>query len=175
DYIIPEVHPVVWETVLKDKNPVILCDGGLLESFYSLLYIEALRKIYPDKNISWIGNPKYNYLVHIQNIAEISPSKFDTKLVNEYPTPVFMDADDNFYFNVLLNYKLTFKINNRKSFFKINKEPIIQQIFKNALLDYDKSYFPVFRKYSSFKLDNWLKSNKLSNRTKYVLIFQDDL
>lgn len=175
NYIIPEVHPVVWDTVLQQKKPSVICNSGLLESFYSLSYVEAIHNIYPDKDVMWIGNSKYNYLVHSQNIAKISPYSFSEFSISQYPTPIFMDLEDNFYFNSLLNYIKTYKIiKTKKNQFVYNNEPIIAQIFKNAMLDY-VGCNPVLRLHNSLKYDAWMKSKKLSPRLKYILIFQDEI
>jgi hypothetical protein len=171
-YIVPEIDREVWDLVLKDKDIVVTCFGGVLESFFSLAYLEFLSEIYPDKKLNWLGYKEFEPFVRAQRLGQFSNINLKKKMLEDYPTPIFFDAKSNAYLNVLNNYKVT------KSYWGKypveNEEPILKQIFVNSLTQWD-NYFPKMRYLTEMSADYEIWKKRLSFRDdkKFILVFAD--
>lgn len=170
-YILPKTSKITYDKVIEDKeNLVVLCYGGLLESFLSLTIVEALNKQFPQKKLFWSGYDDFKDLIKIQGITQPINSIIDENKVKQYPIPIFFDKEDNVYFNALHNY-LTKDPFVYTEEIRINKKPIVRQIFDNSLLRWDKRFLPKIRQLNLRKYDKWANLERFYNNQKYVLIF----
>lgn len=166
-YIIPGIDAKIWNKALDNKNFIISCYGGFLESFFSLSYCEAIAAIEPNRTLKWMGSPEFEKLANMQGLANINDFDLGNDTLGLYPVPIFMDADNNAYFNVLNDYIHTKSIKSKD--FIINKNIILEQIYKNLLIPWD-NYIPKIRVQSS-KYKIWKKEKKFYDNLKYILIF----
>src|SRR5690606_22885327 len=134
-YIVPEIDGNTWNRVLKDKTFIITCYGGLLESFFSLAYCEAIAKIEPYRKITWMGTTDFEYFVNAQGIASINSFDLGANIVDKYPAPIFMDKQNNAYFNVLNNYLETKSYRSKWPYY--NKDICLKQLYKNCMLEWN--------------------------------------
>lgn len=170
-YIVPEINGETWRSVMGNKSAVLLASGGLLESFYSLTILEALKLENPYRALFWSGSQQFKYLFDINTIAKHISIDLD---INKYPTPVFFDKDDDYvFFNSLYNY-ITIKdfrgFDNKKE----NNKPIVQQIFSNSLMGWRNDYLPKLRLLNEIegkKHKDWLNSYGISKLGRYVVYF----
>lgn len=133
----PQIKNHIWESVVLTKKDFITVSfGGLLESLLSLICIESLSDNISNHNLFWLGFEKYNDLIDMQNLANISKITLTEKILKQYPAPLFFDANDNVYFNLLNNYKII-DIPDKKHK-QANKSPIIQQVVNNSFFPYSK-------------------------------------
>lgn len=168
-YILPKTAKITYDQVIEDKeNLIVICYGGLLESFYSFMLVEALSEHFPDKNIFWSGNGEFDEIAYINKIAEPIRSIVDKDLIKQYPVSIFFDKQDNVYINTLHNYitKDPFIITDE---IRINDELILVQIFENCLLDWNK-YVPKIRILSDKRFNKWKKNNSFYSNQKYIVI-----
>lgn len=167
-YIHPQIDMDTWNAVIDCKDIVVTSFGGLLESLFSLTVVEALHRIRPDQDIYWLGNDTYSNLHYINGISKSCSINLTPKMLKNYPTPLFFDKDNRIYFNLLFNFLL------KKSFWncypKERKEPVFEQIFSNALIPFDKSYLPKFRRLGTDFIDELIKTNKLTSKSNIITI-----
>ncbi len=171
-YIIPEINLDVWKKIVHGKKITVVAHGGLLESYFSLCYLEILNYLVPSNKIHWCGNIFFNPLVHLNGIATVNIN-CPQSILSKYPTPIFMDKDKNIYFNCLNNYQIV-KPYYGGSGYK-DKSPIIKQILRNSLTSWENHYAPKFRKLGSLSdsFVNWSKANKFNLRNPYICFFYD--
>ena len=165
-FVVPEINAKIWQRVLNDKDFVISCYGGLLESFFSLLYSEILLKIEPYRNVYWMGNEDQYKIVNYQGLTKIFEYNLGIETLKDYPVPIFMDAENNAYYNVLNNYLIT------KSF-KSNKVIdtdgcISKQLLSNLMIPWD-DYSIKLRKFDDYKYKSWKKESGIENN-KFIVI-----
>lgn len=171
-YIWPELDKEIWDQVLKDKKFVIVANGGLFESFFSLSLLEALNATDPTRQLYWTGSSKYSSLAYMNGLSKPSPIEVDASLAKRYPAPIFLDKYDLAYFNCLNNYIKMRPYTQRG--YKANMRPVTKQIFENSLLDWDFKYIPQLRKLLiSNELEEWRKRSRFYDNKPFVLIFPD--
>lgn len=133
----PKIKSHIWDSVvLPKKDFTTVSFGGLLESLLSLICIESLSNNISNHDLYWLGFEKYNNLIEMQNLASVSKITLTNKILKQYPAPLFFDANNNVYFNLLNNYK-TIDIPDKK-YTQPNKNPIIQQVVNNSFFPYSK-------------------------------------
>ncbi len=169
-YIIPGIDANTWEKNVKDKNYIVTCYGGLLESFFSLSYLEALSRTSSGKEIKWMGNPDFEYFVKAQGIGKVNEFDLGSNVVDKYPAPIFMDRENNAYFNVINNYVETKSYKPGPSV--TNKDICLKQIFQNCMIPWDGDT-PKLRMHSVKKYNEWKSANKFHDNLKYILVFTD--
>jgi len=162
--IVPQITSENWDDHIKDKPKTILAHGGLLEAFWSLSIAKAIKNIEPLLNPSWSGPEVFKNLILA---AEGLPFKSVPDVGDKYPTPIFMDKERNIYFNALNNYT---KTNTYKLQSKKNNKPLLQQLFTNSLLPWDKKYIPKLNKFNYDKYNKWCKSISFFDNKKFILI-----
>jgi hypothetical protein len=167
-YIHPSIDLDTWNTAVNEKDIIITVFGGLLESLFSLTVIEALYKLKPNQNIYWLGTDKYSNLHYINGISKPCSISLTPKILRNYPTPLFFDKDNKIYFNLLFNFLLKKSYYNKKP--KEREEPIFEQIFLNALIPFNNSYLPKLRRLGTDFIDDLIKSNKLTSKSKIITI-----
>lgn len=167
----PKLTVNIWKDVLQNRNAVVAVHGGLIESYVSLIYLEAINYLAPEKKIYWNGNQQMNQLVWLNGLASISP--IDVKsILTEYPAPIFLDRQNYFYFNVLNNY-LVYRTLSGKFSFK-NRKPIIRQMLDNTTLDWNDFYLPQIRKNElPNDLKEWIRIIRFNMNQPYVCLFPD--
>lgn len=169
-YIIPEIDSETWNQVLDGKNIIITVFGGLFESFFSLSAAEALVSFGFSHKLFWLGNKEFLPLVRAQNLCKPSFVEITTKILKDYPTPIFFDKDNNAYFNLLNNYII------RTSYWGKYPEPVespvMEQIFRNVMVPW-KDNIPKLRNLGTEFYDELCNIGRINNRSKIILIVLD--
>jgi hypothetical protein len=169
-YVIPKVDFDVWKEFVDKREIVVVAYGGFFESFFSLSFIEMVKDLLPGKKVSWLGNLEYEFLLKAQNLVRRSLLPLTKEKLAKYPVPLFADAGNNAYYNCLHNYIYS------KSFFlkhrKENRDPLLKQIFNNALVPFDPKYTPKLRNlnYLSSEYNDWKRAARFSDKGKFILI-----
>lgn len=171
-YIIPEVNLDVWNKITANKNIVVVAYGGLIESYISLCYLEMLNYIVPENAIYWCGKSKFESLVYLNGIAKLSHS-FSKEFLVRYPTPIFMDVDQNVYFNCFNNVLIVKPYYGGVGY--KDKSPLIKQLLRNSALPWNKQYVPQFRRLSFPTKDflQWSRLTKFDLNQPYICLFQN--
>lgn len=151
----------------------VVCNGGLLESFFSTFAIEYIKYKYPYKNIIWHGPESHKFIIKNQGIATCS-NLIDKKISESYPVPFFKDLDNNSYFNLLDNY--FFHKDYLGNIKNKNLSNFIDTFNSNFMLDNLLEY-PIKYRVSSNDNDflNWKSLNKNILNKPYILILPDRL
>lgn len=166
----------IWGTVLADRNAAVCCFGGLFESYFSLVFIEAISYLTPSKTIYWLGNKEYYDLIKLQGLAIPHDNGVDQLTLDQYPVPIFLDEKDYFYYNVLNN---VFPAN--KFIRKNIKKYVISNVGRSAgyrILDnltfsYKDDFRPKLRKYKDDKFLQWAEKVNLDLKRPMVCVFPD--
>lgn len=148
--IIPALSRDVFSRILEEaKNVNVLCPGYLLESIIASI----TNDIFINSDIKvkkWIMPNHYSKLSRFfgLNYKGSSGDIFSEyrrlrEAVNSYPCPIFMDGDNNIYFNLLFNYGKRVSYRNHKT--KDNNESFWKQIINNTCLsdNYNFKYFDI--------------------------------
>lgn len=172
-WVEPTLQHDVWHGVLDGRDAVVVCHGGLIESYFSLTYLEMLNCLAPDKKIYWSGDKQFNRLIWMNGLGNMNPTEFTKKMVSSYPLPLFLDGGNFFYLNVLNNYQRVISIDRLRRRKKYN--PILIQMFANTTLaTWDDSFLPQMRNNATpAELKTWLGVNKFHLNKPYVCIFPD--
>lgn len=171
-YVVPDINLDVWNKAINSKNIVVVSYGGLIESYFSLCYLEMLNYITPNSKIYWCGNTKFNPIVHLNGIAK-TEAYCPKEILSRYPTPLFIDKINNIYFNCLNNYKVVKPYYGGKGY--IDKSLISKQLLRNSALPWNIQYIPKFRNinFPSKEFLNWSRLVKLDLNKPYVCFFYD--
>lgn len=171
-YIEPKIDAETWNSVLADKDAVILAYGGFLEAFYSLMVAEVLNRQKPSRRLFWGGNHMFKPLPMIQGLAHPIDSIVSAEKAKKYPVPLFLDKENIAYFNCLNNYitKTTYLQTSPR----IRKDPVIKHIFDNSMVDWDQ-YLPKLRYLNNYRKPfvEWMKLSKFYPNKPYIVIFPD--
>ena len=171
-YIIPEVNLDVWKKVVNDRKITVVAYGGLLESYFSLCYLEILNYLIPKNKIQWCGNNTFNSLVHLHGIASLT-NNCPKEILSKYPTPIFMDKSKNIYFNCLNNYQQVKPYYGGSGY--TDRSPIVKQLLRNSLAPWEQQYIPKFRNLNSLT-DGflcWSKVSRFDLSRPYICLFYD--
>lgn len=170
-YVVPEISAPLWQSLTKDKELTVICNGGLLESFFSCTILEAINYISPKSSLSWAGDVRHLPLIKINGLAKIHDNykSLSQNVAEQFPTPIFLDKQNNVYFNCLNNYIKVFSYYGKFGY--QDKRASCAQIFQNSLLSWDEQFIPRLRNYSS-NIDNLIKLPLLQNKS-FVLILPD--
>lgn len=163
----PSINYENWTRISENKNIVVLAYGGLIESFFSLSFIEAYGQLEPHRKFFWAGDSRFVPLVHYQKKALI---KNVPNISSRFPTPIFLDAENNIYFNCLNNYLNVKSISGRNSYF--DKRLIFKQIFANAMINWDgRRYIPKLNVVNNEFYNKWSKLNRFYDNKNFILLF----
>lgn len=170
-YIVPEINLDVWNRIIDGKKITVMAHGGLVESYFSLCYLEMLNYITPKSRIFWSGNDKFSSLVHLNGIAKIE--SLPNGIVSRYPTPLFMDKSQNIYFNCLNNYLVVKPYYGGKGY--KDKNLLSKQLLRNSTLPWNIQYIPKFRNFDlpSKEFINWSRVVRLDLNRPCVCFFYD--
>lgn len=166
-FIIPEIDLNIWEKVTLDHNLIITAFGGLFESFFSLSIAEGIRSFDSSHKLYWLGNPKYEFFANAQGLCKISNINITPDILKEYPVPLFFDQENNAYINTLNNYLI--KTAYWGKYPEPVNSPVVEQIFKNAMIPWD-NYIPVLRNLGSEFYDELEKINHFTYKSKIITI-----
>ena len=170
NYIVPKIDSRIWKRTVENKDFIVTCYGGLLESFFSLSYCESLARVHPEKEIRWMGDPDLEHIVNSQGIAKISEFDLGADVVSKYPVPIFMDKENHAYFNVLNNYIHTKSYKSDKSY--ENEHICLKQIYQNCLIEWDHDV-PIIRNPDTSKYEDWKEKNGFYDTKKYIVLFAE--
>jgi hypothetical protein len=173
-YVVPKIDRQVWERVLTGRDISVVAHGGLLESLFSLSYFEALASFDAKHDMFWIGNPSYYSLVQSQGLAKVSPYDFSQKTVKKYPVPLFLDDSGGAFFNCLNNYPTARSWYGKHPIRR--KEPILQQLFDNSLVEWNSEFIPKLRRLPARCHEEWLRRGPGPARNaRYVLVCPESI
>lgn len=167
-YVKPKLDYKSFNKLIENKNIVLLCFGGIFESYFSLSILEAYRHIGLNNRLYYKTYSKYNIIYKMNELSSEFKYSIGDKFHTRYTTPLFNDNSGNAYANVLNDY-LFYKNFRYKGKFR-RKSSVLSQMFDNSLLDWD-SYYPVIRNDGRF--DNWCRINKFDYKTPFVCIFPE--
>jgi len=170
-YIVPEISGEYWHKAVAGRDLVVACFGGLIESFFSLTYLEVLNHLVPNKKLYWDGYQKFHELLKDNSLA-IPFGQLQPQNLVPFPTPIFMDRENYTFFNVLNNYIAVSAYYGEFAYY--DQKALFQQLFRNCLVSWDRQYLPKIRANAPTALGEWAKINKFSFNRPYVVIFPDD-
>lgn len=170
-YIIPKIDMLSWKMATDNKGFItIICFGGLFESFYSLIAAESISSINKELKIHIKCDDRFLYFSKAQGICKYSNLIIDKDVVKKYPVPLFFDADNNVYLNILNNY------NTRSSYWgKYEEEvkgPATKQLYENSLISTSK--FPVLRDIEFDFYNELISSGLIKQTSKIITIITND-
>lgn len=158
-------------TILDKKDIIISCHGGLIESYCSLLYLEAVRKNISNCNLLWNGSKDYHGLIEANGLANVF-NGLKPKALDNYPTPIVFDKKGSVIFNCLFNYRKEYNIQGK--LVKVRKDSLVKQIFAGCFYPWSKKYIPEFRNLKFLdRLNDWMKAYKFNFDSKFVVIIPD--
>ena len=165
-YIIPELDLDSWQYAVKDKKIVPICHGGFLEHICATMVVESIAANNPSKKIEWISDKFYEQIWKANGIGKKSDVYLDKGILQQYPAPLFFDADDTIVFSNCLNNYLT--VNSiRKSKSYNDSKAATMQIFRNAMVPWRTSYLPKMRNLSKPDLVDFDESKP------FIVLFPD--
>lgn len=170
-FLINKIPDFVWSRFVKPRKNIIVSYGGLIESFFSLTLAEIFNFIYPDKQIYWCGYDKYKPLLEMNGLLKYNEYQIGDEIISGYNTPIFFDKEGDVYFNYLNNYLKTKSFDLQKV--KTNKQPILQQIFSNSMMEWKVNFIPKIRNLNEFNFKKWASENKFYKNNPYIIIFPD--
>lgn len=155
--------------IIKNNNNIhnVICYGGLLENYISLYLLSYLKR--QNKKINFIGHYEFNNFIKKITGSSLNSYLLNKQVIDNYPSPIFFDKDNNIYYNIL--YNLYNEINyagidigeHKKCILKvINNNIIYKNIFDNPIdisnLLFSKHYL------------NWKNSNKNLLKIPYIIV-----
>lgn len=171
-YIVPELSYESWKLALNDRNAIVTSFGGLIEAFTSLCLLEAINYVSPQTKTYWCGDLKFKSLVAANGLAAFSDLELNQTILQNYPVPLFMDQEKNVYFNVLNNYIEVKTYHGAKGYH--DKKPILRQILRNTMMDWDDRYIPHLRNLRCMEeFGRWAKTAYFQTNRPYVCVFPD--
>jgi len=169
-YILPDVDLETWNKVLDKKDIIITAFGGMIESFFSLSFAEALHSFDPGHKVYWLGDPKYHLFARSQGLCKLCNINLTPDKLKDYPVPLFFDRKDNAYLNALVNYKV------RRAYWgkypEERSEPALQQIFQNCMVPW-RDYRPAMRRLGTEFWDELIQTGRVRKTTKVITIIID--
>ncbi len=169
NFIIPQLQFNQLSPHLKDKEFIILCDGGFLETFFSLSILEMLNIYFPLQK-KYLSS-KFSSLAVANGIAKPIDKCIPDETLRRYTTPLFFDRDNRAYFNCLYNYRYRQPFLGGKN--KRDYRPVIRQICEKVLIPWNLDYLPRFRNLNSNHINNSFKLAKMHTNQPYVLIIPE--
>lgn len=169
-YIVPEISAEYWHKALRQRTVVVTCFGGLIESFFSLTYLEVLNHLVPSQKLYWDGYGQFAELVTTNGLASVF-GQLKPEDLAPFPTPIFLDRNNYVFFNVLSNYLDVYAYYGNWGY--RDKKAIFKQLFRNCLVNWDHQYLPKFRINMPQAILDWAKINQFSFDRPYVVIFPD--
>jgi hypothetical protein len=131
-----------------------------------MILAEVLKTQNPKTRLFWIGNGKFDGLIHLNGLCENSNINIKV-ILDKYPVPIFLDKYNNVYFNLLNNYII------RKSYWgmyeEVTKKPILKQLMDNFTIPWD-GQLPIMRKLTTDKFRSWCNINHIRDNSKIILI-----
>jgi len=171
-YVLPELSGVSWKKANEGRMPLVICYGGLIESFLSLSFFELYNFISPSTVMKWSGHEVFLPLVKINNLAKPGPI-IDEGILQRFPLPIFMDREKTLYCNFMYNYL------KKRPYYggaeKVRREPIFQQALENMTQPWQAEFLPQMRNIVSTKLqlETYAKSKQFSFKLPFICIFPD--
>lgn len=172
----PIVSKDIWNNNVKNKNATIVMPGHFLEVLTSLMAVRILKD--NGVNATTFITPAYytdllkffSIKVNCGRKKEPIIKEYDRLMepVNSYPVPIFLNGNDDIYFNLLNNYGGNRKDIKGKKFPMVDK-PYWKQILCNTCSNYSNPIFPLINKEDLFKSKLDLFKDKGIN-SKYILL-----
>lgn len=144
-FVIPKMDYGLLVSLLADKKVTVICLGGFIETYLSLIAAEAISRNCHNVDLYWSGTHAPE-LVEYQGLMERSAHTFERAISEQYPVPIFFDKRDNRYFDPFYQYwKFNPVIPGALSRTRRPKPPL-EQIALNILFPWDVGYLPTMRK-----------------------------
>lgn len=170
-YVELQLDQSAWKKIFTNKEVIIACFGGFLESYFATSIAKAIKHISPSTEVYWNGKSDY---LHFGELPQFNGTKsiLNKELINNYPVPLFYDQEQKVVFmNILFNY--IYKYTYRGDFGYHDKKSVFSQIFRNSFLEWDKNYLFDYN-YDDVDFRLWLKQCKLSLNENIILLFPDE-
>ena len=181
DIVDPIISREIWCKHVRNKPATIVMPGYLLEVLTSLMATKILK----DNGVnivSWITPSYYTDLLKFFNVKvtcskkKESPIKEFNRLIepaNSYPVPVFLNGNDEIFFNLYNNYGGNRRNTKGKLQDRLDK-PYWKQLLCNTCSNYSNPIFPIINKDDLFKSKLDLFKEKGID-SKYILLDNSNL
>lgn len=171
--VIPRMDADNWRKAFVGKTAVLSLEGGFIENIFTLSFFEALSQIIPGQKMEWCGDPFYKEACELQGLAKPT-ERISTEDLRRYPVPLFFNADKTAVFmNCLNNYREVYTYYGE--FMYNDQRSLLQQIFRNLMIDWSQRYLPMFRKLEvPDRLHKFAKTSGFNMKAPYVLLMPDD-
>lgn len=179
DVIEPYISNEVWKVFLRGKNATIVCPGYLLEA-YVASFAPSILSNYGVTVNRWIMPEYYSSMVKFL-APETDESTFSkdenlfegfyriSEVIDCYPAPIFFDAKDNVYFNMLFNYSDVFNKDGEKTDVVIDS-PYWKQMLNNLCVDSKVRNNQINKDKLKKRFNVLLSKLGLLHKDKYVLL-----
>lgn len=172
-YLIPQLTNAIWSRVIETHNPVVVANGGLLEAYYSLIYLELLNSTFPLKSRYWSGPKKFQPLIKLNGLAHLTDSIISDSVLERFPTPIFMDTVGNTYLNCMhsyMSYRSIYGGPDRRRY-----QSLVEQLIQNSCQEWCEHYTPLMRNWNVIpdQISQWAKINRFDLNKPYVFIAPD--
>lgn len=170
--VYPQLPFEILSNILKDKEAIIVNNGGLIESYCSFYLLEALNYNFPSVPLYWSGNPKFHCLLEKNGLAK--PFKqISQETINKYPLPLFLNKTNKVFFNCLFNCIKRRTFRGKK--LPTSRESILTQIFKNSLISKEPFFLPKWRRNTEFPkdLETWSKAFRYNKNKPFIVIIPE--
>jgi hypothetical protein len=170
-YIVPELASTLWKDHISNKEIILACFGGLIETYFSFSILESINYVSPKLKLSWAGPIQFKFLCEMHGLAKYYPD-FDRDILEDFPTPIFFDKQNRVYFNCLNNYLIVKSYYGTKGY--KDKRILARQIAEKSLVPWDEKFIPKIKSFSiSKELEQWINLVKFKTTTPIVLILPD--
>jgi len=175
--LVPSVNRDIWKELIITKPTTAICPGYFFEALFVPLFQKVLNQ-YGVKIQRWIIPSYYTDLLKLFNIKnETIDERKDFfkefvrvyRTIHLFPSPIFMDRENNLYFNMLHNYGVTRCVNGK--YLDRNYDNCWKQILKNTCsYPYEMAY-PFFdHELLKIQLKKFFEQKNIDIDKPYVIL-----
>lgn len=167
-HINPDLNSL--SSFIKNRDFILCCYGGILETYYTLMYTEYLSLKFKDKKFYWVGNNVFNTLIKSNSICKVLNQDINKDHILKANIPFLSDEENKYcIINPLYTY---LKINKKGRFIKDSRNFIAQ--INNTFIKSPKDFFPKLRdKRIPESYNKWKLINKINDENNIIMIFPD--
>ena len=167
-YINPDINSLF--SFIENKDFLLCCYGGVVETFFSLIYLEYLSLKFKDKKYYWIGNSIFSSMIRSNGLARVLNAQINKEHITKANIP-FLSSEDEKY--CIINPLYTY-LKKQKKGRKIKDIRNFLAQLNNAFIKNVKEYFPLFRdKRIPESYSKWKVANKVIDENNIIMIFPD--
>ena len=168
----PYVPESIFLREIGRRDPVIICNGGLLENYFALSYAEYIKsKTFYRKPVYWTGNHLYHPMVKANSLCSIVEQTVDNNILRQYGTSIIIDQE-NIYLNSLSKY---LKYSGGRKKYNIYKN-LATQIWSNSGQKLGVEYLGKLRSGDKIReeITSWGRVHKFDLNRPYVIVLPDE-